>query len=164
MNNQTDQTDEVAKHPGGRPTKYKPEYAKQVEKLCRIGATDAEIADFFEVSITTIWNWRAQELEFLYAIQKVEKEFADDRVQRSLYQRACGYSYDAVKIFNGPEGVVQVPYREHVPPDVAAGFIWLKNRRKSEWRDRYNDPEGPNNEVVIRVIGGLPEIEKPSSE
>jgi hypothetical protein len=31
----------------GRPTAYKPAYAKQAEKLCALGATDKEIADFF---------------------------------------------------------------------------------------------------------------------
>lgn len=32
----------------GRPTKYKPEYAEQASKLCALGATDAQLADFFE--------------------------------------------------------------------------------------------------------------------
>ncbi|MFD0965280.1 hypothetical protein ACFQ02_00145 [Seminibacterium arietis] len=31
----------------GRPTKYKAEYAIQVEKLCLLGAIDKDIADFF---------------------------------------------------------------------------------------------------------------------
>src|ERR1700730_11048605 len=101
----------------GRPTKYKPEYAKQALKLCYMGATDADLADFFEVSIVTIWRWKAAEQDFCNAVNKVEKDFADNRVKRSLYQRACGYTFDAVKIFNGPSGTVKVPYREHVPPD-----------------------------------------------
>jgi hypothetical protein len=44
----------------------------------------------------------------------------DERTQRSLYQRANGYSYDAVKIFMpaGREKPVYAPYVEHVPPDV----------------------------------------------
>ena len=35
-----------------RPSKYKPEFVKQAEKLCALGATDIEIADFFEVEPT----------------------------------------------------------------------------------------------------------------
>jgi hypothetical protein len=147
---------ETPKHAGGRPSKFKQEYIEQAGKLCRLGATDADLADFFEVNITTIWRWRAASIEFCNIIQNVEKEFADNRVQRSLYQRACGYSYDAVKIFSTPQGIVQVPYREHVPPDVAACFIWLKNRRRDIWRDRHNDPEVGNGENVIRVEGALP--------
>ena len=45
-----------------------------------------------------------------------------ERVERSLYERANGHSYDAVKIF------MPVHYTEHLPPDVGAAFIWLKNR------------------------------------
>jgi hypothetical protein len=72
-----------------------------------------------------------------YAIKKVEKDYADKRVERSLYQRAVGYTYDAVKMFSTPNGIVEVPYREHVPPDVAACFIWLRNWRREEWREPY---------------------------
>lgn len=36
----------------GRPSGYKPEYAEQARKLCLLGATDQEIADFFEVTPT----------------------------------------------------------------------------------------------------------------
>jgi hypothetical protein len=47
------------------------------------------------------------------------KAEADGRVERSLYMRAVGYSYDAEKIFCDKNGnVTKVPYREHVPPDV----------------------------------------------
>lgn len=32
-----------------RPSKYRPEFVEQAEKLCKLGATDLEVADFFEV-------------------------------------------------------------------------------------------------------------------
>jgi hypothetical protein len=56
----------------------------------------------------------------------------------SLYHRAIGYSYDAVKIFMHDGKPVEVPYREHVPPDVAACIFWLKNRRPHLWRDKHD--------------------------
>jgi hypothetical protein len=37
----------------GRPTSFKPEYVAQAEKLCALGATDQEIADFFEGNPTS---------------------------------------------------------------------------------------------------------------
>ena len=45
------------------------------------------------------------------------------RVKRSLYQRAKGYSYDAVKIFMpaGADKPVYAPYVEHVSPDELTG-------------------------------------------
>src|SRR4029077_16839156 len=57
---------------------------------------------------------------------------------RSLYQRAVGYSYDAVKIFCDKNGnVTKLPYQEHVPPDLAACIFWLKNRDPARWRDAW---------------------------
>jgi hypothetical protein len=62
------------------------------------------------------------------------------RVERSLYERANGYNYDAVKIFMpaGSKQPVVVHYTEHCPPDVGAAFIWLKNRDPERWRDVQN--------------------------
>lgn len=140
------------KHPGGRPTSYKPEYVRQAKKACELGATDADLADMFDVNVTTIWRWRAANEEFCNALN-VCKDLPNERVVRSLYQRACGYSYDAVKISNG----VKIPYVEHVPPDTTACIYWLKNRRRDEWRDKYEPGDGnERHEVIIRVEGGLP--------
>lgn len=43
----------------GRPPTYKPEYAKQAAKLCELGATDLDIAEFFGVSVRTVYRWKA---------------------------------------------------------------------------------------------------------
>ena len=122
--------------PAGRPSSYKPEYAKEAEKLCALGATDAELADFFDVDTSTIWRWQSRHPEFCNAIKAAKAE-ADARVERSLYQRAVGYTHDAVKIFNANGVAMTVPYREHQPPDTAAAFIWLKNRQREKWRDKH---------------------------
>ena len=42
----------------GRPTEYRPEYAEDTRKLCLLGFTDAQLADFFDVSEATINNWK----------------------------------------------------------------------------------------------------------
>ena len=128
--------EEHKKHPGGRPTLYDSSYAKQSEKLCKLGATDADLAEFFEVQIATIHHWKLVHEEFFDSI-KVGKKPADERVKRSLYNRAVGYTYETTKIFNGHNGVVVVPYKEHVPPDVTVGQFWLRNRCKDEFRDKH---------------------------
>ena len=108
--------------------------AKHAAKL---GATDADLAKIFGVSDATIDNWKAQHPDFLGSL-KAGKEEADARVERSLYMRAVGYSYDAEKIFCDKNGkVTRVPYREHVPPDVTAQIFWLKNRDPAHWRDAW---------------------------
>lgn len=120
----------------GRPSKYKPEFAEQARKLTMLGATDQEVADFFDTEVRTIYRWKHDHEEFCQAL-KAGKDTADDRVERSLYQRAIGYEQDEVKIFmpSGAEHPVYAPYRAKVAPDVTAAIFWLKNRRKEDWRD-----------------------------
>lgn len=128
-----------------RPTSYKPELAEQAAKLCRLGATDVELADFFGVERTTIWRWSQAHEEFCNAL-KAGKAAADERVERSLYAKATGYTYDAVKIFmpSGASEPVYAPYREHVPPDTTAAIFWLKNRRPGDWRDKQEHDHSIN--------------------
>lgn len=131
----------------GRPTKFKPEYIEQVRKLCHLGATDQEIADFFEVDVRTIYRWNIEHPDFCQALKDGKVE-ADNRVERSLFQQAVGYEQEEVKIFMpaNAEAPVYAPYRAKVAPNVTAAIFWLKNRRKEEWRDRIdhaNDPDNP---------------------
>lgn len=119
----------------GRPSKFQDAFVEQAKKLAALGATDREIAEFFEVSEAALYRWRHEYPAFREAL-KVGKEAADDRVESALYRRAIGYTHDAVKIFQYQGDEVVVPYQEHVAPDTTACIFWLKNRRKSEWRDR----------------------------
>jgi transcriptional regulator with XRE-family HTH domain len=121
---------------GGRPSKYKADYAARARKACEAGFTDKDLADLFGVSKSTINLWKLEHKDFSDSL-KGGKENADNRVEASLYHRAIGYSYDAVKIFLDPDTKkpIYAPYREHVPPDVTACIFWLKNRRPKEWRD-----------------------------
>ncbi len=127
---------------GGRPTLYKPEFVKQAAKLCDLGATDAELASFFGVTEVTLNRWKVSHPEFCKSI-KVAKEALDNRVERSLYNRAVGYTYPSEKIMTVAQGggvssVERVKIKEHVPPDVTAQIFWLKNRRKQDWRDKVD--------------------------
>jgi hypothetical protein len=120
----------------GRPSPFKPEFVAQARKLCALGAIDIEIADFFKVNRDTLFNWKRHHPEFARAM-KFGKRKADERVLKSLYHRAIGYSYDAVKVFCNKDGVItRVRYRAHIPPDPASIIFWLKNRLPREWRDR----------------------------
>jgi hypothetical protein len=121
--------------PAGRPTKYKPEYATQAKKLCALGATDAELADFFEVCVATINLWKIQHEEFSESL-RIPKEIANDRVEKSLYQRAVGYEHDEVDIKVIEGQVVQTPIRKHYAPDTTAAKFWLINRRRKDWAER----------------------------
>lgn len=125
----------------GRPSSYKPEFAAQATKLCLLGATDVDIADFFQVAVSTIYKWKHDHPEFSEAL-KTGKDAVDERVERSLYHKAVGYSFDAVKIMVVKGEVESVGYREHVPPDTTAAIFWLKNRRSGQWRDVHKIEHG----------------------
>jgi hypothetical protein len=53
-------TAKAARKPG-RPSDFLPEYPDQSAKLCRLGATDAEIADFFGKDERTVNRWKIGE-------------------------------------------------------------------------------------------------------
>lgn len=131
----------------GRPTSYRAEYAEQAEKLCRYGATDAELADFFGVTTRTIGRWQAGHEDFCRAL-KVGKEVADDRVERSLFHRAVGYSHPDTHISNHQGKITATPITKHYPPDTTAMIFWLKNRRKQDWRDRH-EHTGPDGGPIL---------------
>lgn len=135
----------------GRPTSYHESYAKQVQKLAELGATDQEVADFFEVDVRTVYRWKHDHEEFCQAL-KVGKDVADERVERSLYQKAIGYEQDEVKIFMpaNAEAPVYAPYRAKIAPDTTAAIFWLKNRRSQAWRDKQ-ELEHSGNVTVNRV-------------
>lgn len=141
--------------PGGRPTKYTKATAKQAEKLCEMGATDEDLAEFFEVNRLTIHRWKVTHAEFCNAL-KAGKSSADDRVERSLYARATGYVHDEDKIFMSEGQPVIVPTKKHYPPDTTAGIFWLKNRRPAEWRDKqdHNHNIGDGLSELLTAISG----------
>ena len=156
----------------GRPTDYRTEYNEQARKLCLLGATDAELGDFFGVTERTINNWKDEHPSFFQSI-KAGKVKADAIVAHSLYHRAIGYKHDAVKILTVADGnnmgshVEAVPYVERYAPDTAAAIFWLKNRRPDVWRDKQEHdhtvtltPEDRQNRVAAilsrakaRIVG-----------
>lgn len=146
-----------SKNKGGRPTKYKAEYCEQAEKLCRLGATDRDIADFFGVSEATLNNWKLRYPEFLESLKRGKDE-VDALVERSLFQRATGYSHPSEKVFQFQGQVIRAKTVEHYPPDTTAMIFWLKNRQPEKWRDRPeagdNGDDPPPVSVTVEVKSG----------
>jgi hypothetical protein len=122
---------------GGRPTKYQAAYAKQVHKLCLLGATDVEIARFFEVSETTINTWKQKHPPFARAL-RTGKTMADAEVASRLYERAVGYSHPEEKIMQHEGKVIRARTTKHYPPETQAGSLWLRNRQPDKWRDKID--------------------------
>lgn len=139
-----------AKGPGGRPTKFKPEYCELAYNYCLLGATDAKLAQFFDVSEQTINTWKSEHPQFLESLKK-GKEQADAIVAQSLFKRATGYEHDAVKIFNDQGAPMVVDYVERFPPDTTAAIFWLKNRQPAMWRDKQELDVSNKHDIKVSV-------------
>ena len=120
---------EVKKKSRGRKSEYREEYAEQALKLCLLGATDKEIAEFFSVSEQTLNSWKKKFPQFLESLKK-GKAVADANVASRLYSRAIGYDTNEGRITD------KVEYIEPYPPDTTAAIFWLKNRQPAKWRDK----------------------------
>lgn len=130
--------------PVGRPSLYKDEFADQARKLCLLGSTDKDLADFFCVEEATINNWKLAHPEFFVSIKKGKAQ-ADADVADRLYQRAMGYEHAEVDIRVVNQEIIQTPIRKIYAPDPTAAIFWLKNRQKDKWRDKQDhEISGPN--------------------
>jgi len=132
------------------PSKYKPEYNAQVIKLCKLGATDKDLASFFNVCERTLNNWKLDSPELLQSL-KEGKEEADNNVAESLYKRAMGYEHTAVHISNYKGAITQTPFTKHYAPDATSMIFWLKNRRPDLWRDKQEIEHSGEVNAVINI-------------
>ena len=153
----------VEKKGGGRPTKYRAEFAEQAKKLARLGATDKELADFFDVSEQTVNTWKKSHPRFLESL-KAGKAFADAEVAEKLFQRATGYEHQAVKIVADAKTGAdhKVEYVERYPPDTTAAIFWLKNRRPDLWRDRIDNAHVGPDGGAVRIASTVTFVHPPA--
>jgi len=103
--------------------------------MCKLGASDYDLACEFDVKTPTIWHWRCKYPDFFNALLEGKEAF-DNRIERSLAMRAAGYSIHTEKVFNYEGSIVRAGVVEHYPPDVGAIKMWLGNRRPDKWKDK----------------------------
>ena len=120
---------------GGRPTLYKEEYAEQAYKFCLLGATDSELADFFNVDEATINRWKKDHKVFCESLRRGKAQ-ADAEIANSFYNRAKGFEIDSEKIFQSDGTIIRADTKTYFPPDAGAALNWLKNRQPKKWRDK----------------------------
>lgn len=161
-------SDAAPKQLRGRPPTYDPQFHPNAAKaLCGKGATIAELADAFDVAISTIWQWKVAHKEFFESC-KVGSAEADARVERSYFERAVGYTFDSVKVMQHDGNPMLVPFREHVPPDPRAGEFWLTNRQPDRWKHKqtveHDTPEDSPLRILAKQLMGTsirPQLSEP---
>ena len=100
--------------PGGRPTKYKPEFCERVIELGKQGASKVEIAAELGVHYHAFLNWQDKYPEFAQSVSEAS------RLCQAWWERKGREA-----TFGGCEGF------------NATAFIFnMKNRFPDSWRDR----------------------------
>lgn len=133
----------------GRPSIYDDSMAATAAEMALNGATDAEIARELGVRRTTIYDWNKRIPGFADALKKAKAIF-DSRVERTLAERALGYSHPETKFFYDKDvGVVSVDTIKHYPPDTTAAIFWLKNRDPENWRDVQKVEADVNHNIKV---------------
>lgn len=156
-----------AKRGPGRPSPYDPvAHPRLASSLSRLGATMPEVAEALGVAVSTVYLWRSTHPEFSEALQ-IAKDVADNRVERSLYEKAHGYAYSRVLRdsrtglpLTHPDTGEVLTETVHVPPDTTAMIFWLKNRRPEDWRDKrevhheHREVSDLRDEDLMKIIEG----------
>jgi hypothetical protein len=122
-----------------------------------LGATDKEIANFFEVDERTINRWKIDYPVFCQSLKRGKLQ-ADATVAYKLYKRATGFKHTEDKIFVHEGQTITVPTIKTYPPDTTAAIFWLKNRRTSEWRDKHENELNFLRTLVNTDLEALAEI------
>ena len=124
----------------GRPTLYRSDLCELARNYCLLGATNADLAGFFDVTTRTIDNWIAVHPEFATAVREA-RAIADAKVARCLYERAVGYEHMVERTVwhLGKERPVSEKVR--LPPDTRACIFWLRNRQPQYWSGRVAAPK-----------------------
>ncbi len=140
------------KRGGGRPSDYHSDYCDEAMKLCMLfGATDVQLAEYFEVSEVTINAWKKKDAEFLESIRS-GKVFADAKVANSLYNRAIGTTVEECCETVCSDGqIIALKTKKQLPGDVQAQRFWLKNRQPDKWTENIalTDNEGNVFQLII---------------
>jgi len=139
----------------------KPKYIEKdfpllAQDYARRGLNDKQIAKKLGISISTYYQYQIDHSDFSDAIKK-GKSPVDVKVENALLKRALGYEYEETHTEyrlkdrkktakkkgekekeEEPKAVPTVikKIKKFIPPDVAACFIWLKNRRSKRWKDK----------------------------
>jgi hypothetical protein len=119
----------------GRKTKFLPDMLHEVECLSRLGATNEEIARFYQVDLGTIEVWLRNNPEF-YEARKKGGIIADNKIATSLYRNAKGYEYTRVETTYDANGLATGSKRitADVRGDTTAQIFWLTNRQPDYWK------------------------------
>lgn len=125
-----------------RPSKYESEikpYLSDIRKAVEAGATVEEIAKAFDISVSTIYKYKAEKKEFSDAFARGREKIVIE-IKAALLKKALGYEYEEEKRVgkkdkDGENIILVEKYKRHIPPSETAAAMLLRNY-DSEWLDK----------------------------
>lgn len=125
----------LGKKPGPK-VEFSKAKLEQVELLAKLGATNNQLAEFFDKNSSTIDSWIKNNKEFRKA-RKKGGMVADLKVIQCMFKRATGYDYteEQVLIINGK--IKKVKVKKHAIPSEKSILAWLTNRQRLLWTNSY---------------------------
>lgn len=141
-----------------RPVKYEARFDYMAEVACREGGfTDWKLGRLFDVSISTITNWKRNYSSFSDAVKRGKDDFDTMAVEESLLKQCLGYTFTETTMEPGRNGELAVTkiVEKHTPANASSTRFFLKNRGPQRWRDRqqfeHSGPDGGPIEQEIKV-------------
>lgn len=137
-----------------------------LEKLYKAGWTDAQVADFFGVTLPALHRWWKMNPK-LKDLRRDWKEEADEKIERSLYENASGFRcveekvfvnfVDKVDVFGNVIGkrrvITRVKTAKQFQPNSTAAIFWLTNRKRQDWRrTREEEAQDPLSVKVYNIV------------
>jgi hypothetical protein len=109
-----------------------------IEKWARDGLTEEQICTNIGVGVNAFNVYKKQHEELRESLKK-GKEIIITEIENALIKRAIGYDVEEVKtsirMIDGKETKYTEKSRKHIPPDVGACAILLKNKDRGNWSD-----------------------------
>lgn len=128
---------------------------KEVEKILQLyqeGKTDAQVAKELSLKRVTFLDALKNTTGLTDTIKTI-KSMPDSRVEKSLFERALGYSHKDTQFFCYQGEIVSQETVKHYPPDVSACVFWLCNRQPKRWKNVQKvDVEGQVNHKIIEIV------------
>jgi hypothetical protein len=109
-----------------------------IEKWARDGLTEEQMCLNLGVSVNALNIYKKRYPELKESLKK-GKEIIITEIENALIKRALGYDVEEVKtsirMIDGKETKYTEKSRKHIPPDVGACAILLKNKDRGNWSD-----------------------------
>lgn len=144
-------TNKAAKSKPGPKSKAE---SLNLEILCKMyeqGLTDKQVCYILGIAESTLNLWKKKPA--ISESIKKGKAVADEKVEKSLFERACGYTHDSEEIKVVDKKVIRVPVIKRYPPDTGAAIFWLCNRKSEEWKNKQQNDGNFKFDVNMKDYG-----------